>query len=66
MCDNGNVTKPNTMNKLFNIINTAGTVIYTNLQRSTWHQGYDWDYLNLAGHVTDSIIKAEGWKAIPA
>ena len=66
MCEYRDVTNPNTMNKLFNIINAAGAVIYTNLQRSTWHQGFDWDHMKLTGHVTDSIIKFKGWKAVPA
>ena len=43
----------------YNIRNNAGQIIYTNLVRSTRLQGYDWN--DNHGHITDSLIKAEGW-----
>jgi hypothetical protein len=43
----------------YNIRNSAGEVIYTNLVRSSRIQGYDWN--DNYGHITDSLISHEQW-----
>lgn len=46
----------------YNIADRTGRVLYTNLVRSARIQGYDWN--DNHGHVTDSLLKFEGWTVI--
>lgn len=60
--DNAEIQLP-AMPQRFNIADLSGKLIYTNLVRASWFQGYDWN--DNYGHICDSLIRINKWKVIP-